>query len=62
MRCARLKSEYADNGDLKDGIKVAVMIGMIPKDLQEMVFQMGNKCSNSVGGRGARNSQPASRR
>ena len=40
-KCARIEEEYKGEG-LTEGMKVAVLIMMLPKDLQEMVYQMGN--------------------
>ena len=41
LRCARLRAEFGQDGELAGGIKVAVLIGMVPKDLQEVIFHMG---------------------
>ena len=40
MKCARVRAEYGKEEGLTDGMRVAVLM-MLPKDLQEMVFQMG---------------------
>ena len=40
VKCARVAEEYAREG-LTEGMKVAVLIMMLPKDMQEMVYQMG---------------------
>ena len=40
VKCARVVEEYGEG--LSEGMKVAVLIMMLPKDLQEMVYQMGN--------------------
>ena len=39
VKCARVAEEYGEK--LSEGMRVAVLIMMLPKDMQEMVYQMG---------------------
>ena len=41
LKCARIKEEYGEREGLTDGMKVAILISIIPKDMQDMVYQMG---------------------
>ena len=41
VKSARIADEYKGEG-LTEGMKVAVLIMMLPRELQEMVYQMGN--------------------
>ena len=39
LKVGKLRSEFDE--DLSDNVKVAILTGMAPKDLQDMVFQLG---------------------
>ena len=39
VKCARVAEEYGEK--LSEGMRVAVLIMMLPKDMQEMIYQMG---------------------
>ena len=41
LECARVKEEHGDKEGLTEGMMVAVLISVIPKDMKEMVLQMG---------------------
>jgi hypothetical protein len=41
LKCARVKEEHGSEEGLAEGMMVAVLISIIPKELQDMVFQMG---------------------
>ena len=38
-RCATVRAEYGEG--LSEGVKVVVLLSMLPKELQDIVFQMG---------------------
>ena len=41
LKCAKVKEEYGEREGLRNRMMVAVLIAMIPKEMQDMVYQMG---------------------
>ena len=41
LKCARIKEEYGEREGLTDGMNVPILISIIPKEMQDMVYQMG---------------------